>query len=117
MKGFGERLLAARKNKGLSQQVLGKKAKVHFTNLGKYEREEAIPSADILNRLAKELDVTTDFLLNGTLNDKAKGSISDDDLLNQFKKVEQLPKDKKVLVKEFLDAFILKQDLQAKLSN
>lgn len=115
MKDFGARLLAARKAKGLSQQDLAKLAKVHFTNLGKYEREEAMPSADVLNRIAKALDVTNDFLLNGTLNDKAKGAISDDDLLNQFKKVEQLPKEKKKMVKEFLDAFILKQDLHKQL--
>lgn len=112
MKGFGDRLLEARKLKGFSQQQLAKMAKVHFTNLGKYEREEAIPSADILNRMAKALDVTTDFLLNGSLNDKARTTIKDDDLLLQFKKVEQLPQDKKKLVKEFLDAFIFKVNVQ-----
>lgn len=112
MKGFGDRLLEARKNKGFSQQQLAKLAKVHFTNMGKYEREEAIPSADILNRMAKALDVTTDFLLNGSLNDKARTTIKDDDLLLQFKKVEQLPQDKKKLVKEFLDAFIFKANVQ-----
>jgi len=116
MKDFGARLLAARKAKELSQQDLAKLAKVHFTNLGKYEREESVPSADVLNRIAKVLDVTTDFLLNGTMNDKAKNAITDDDLLNQFKKVELLPKDKKKLVKEFLDAFILKTDLQKQLA-
>jgi len=115
MKDFGARLLAARKAKYLSQQDLAKLAKVHFTNLGKYEREESVPSADVLNRIAKVLDVTTDFLLNGTMNDKAKSAITDDDLLNQFKKVEQLPKEKKKLVKEFLDAFILTQDLKKQL--
>jgi hypothetical protein len=32
--------------------------------------------------------------------------------LIQFKKVEQLPQDKKKLVKEFLDAFIFKANVQ-----
>jgi transcriptional regulator with XRE-family HTH domain len=112
MKGLGNRLSEARKAKDLSQQELAKQAKVHFTNISKYEREEAIPSADVLNRIAKALEVTNDFLLNGNLNDKAKNTIKDDELLIQFKKVEQLPQDKKKLVKEFLDAFIFKANVQ-----
>jgi|SRR3989344_280648 len=115
MKGMGERIIAARKEKDFSQQDLAKLAKVHFSNIGKYEREEAIPSADVLNRIAKAIDVTTDFLLNGTLQDKAKNTIKDDELLMQFKKVEQLPNDKKKLVKEFLDAFIFKASVQQQL--
>jgi len=112
MKGMGERIIAARKRNNLSQQDLAKLAKVHFSNIGKYEREEAIPSADVLNRIAKGLDVTTDFLLNGTLQDKAKNTIKDDELLTLFKKAEQLPNDKKKLVKEFLDAFLFKASVQ-----
>ena len=115
MKGMGERIIAARKEKDFSQQDLAKLAKVHFSNIGKYEREEAIPSADVLNRIAKAIDVTTDFLLNGTLQDKAKNTIKDDELLMQFKKVEQLPNDKKKLVKEFLDAFIFNASVQQQL--
>lgn len=112
MKNFGEHLLTARKSKALSQQELAKLAKVHFTNVGKYEREEAMPSADVLNRIAKSLEVSPDFLLNGNMDDKAKNTIKDSDLLLQFKKVEQLSNDKKILVKEFLDAFIFKANVQ-----
>lgn len=112
MKGLGNRLSEVRKIKGLSQQELAKLAKVHFTNVSKYERDETIPSADVLNRIAKVLEVTNDFLLNGNLNDKARNTIKDDELLIQFKRVEQLPQDKKKLVKEFLDAFIFKANVQ-----
>lgn len=114
---LSDRLLEARKKKGISQQDLGKAAKVHFSNIGKYERGEATPAADILNRIAKALDVTTDFLMNGTMHNKAEEAISDEELLSQFRKVEKLPEDKKKLVKEFLDAFIFKADLQKQLAN
>jgi transcriptional regulator with XRE-family HTH domain len=110
-----DRLLEARKKKGISQQDLGKIAKVHFTNVGKYERGESVPAADILNRIAKALEVSTDYLLNGTLNDKSADTLTDEELLEQFRKVEQFPAHKKKLVKEFLDAFILKNDLQKQL--
>ena len=114
---LSDRLLEARKKKGISQQDLAKQAKVHFTNLGKYERGESVPAADILNRIAKALDVTTDYLLNGTMQDKSADAISDEELLSQFRKIEQLPPNKKKLVKEFLDAFIFKSDLQKQLAS
>ena len=115
MTDLATRLLEARKLKGLSQQQVADMANVHFTNVGKYERAEAIPSADILNRIAKALEVSPDYLLNGTIQDKAKNSIKDNELLLQFEKIEKLPDNKKNLVKEFLDAFILKANLQQQL--
>jgi len=66
-----------------------------------------------LNRIAQSLDTTPDFLIDGTLHDKAGNSIRDTELLNQFCKEENLPEDKKRLNKEFLDAFLFKkQDKQ-----
>ena len=74
-----------------------------------------MPLANVLNNLAKALDVTPDYLINGTLEDKAENTISDNELLMQFKKVEKLPGDKKKLVKEFLDAFLFKDNVQKQL--
>lgn len=91
-----DRLLEARKKKGLSQQEL---AKVYFTNVGKYERGEATPAADILNRIAKALEVSPDYLLNGTLQDKSADAITDEELLAQFRRIEKLHADKKSSLK------------------
>ena len=71
----------------------------------------------MLNRIAQVLEVSPDFLINGTLEDKATNSISDQELLTQFKKVEKFPDDKKKLVKEFLNAFILTTNLQQQLAS
>ena len=54
--------------------------------------------------------------INGTIQDKAKNYIQDSELLLQFEKIEKLPEAKKQLVKEFLDAFILKSNLQQQLT-
>ena len=81
------------------------------------ENGEATTASDILNRIAKALDVTTDFFMNGFMHNKSEEAISDEELLSQFRKVEKLPADKKKLVKEFLDAFIFKADLQKQLAN
>jgi transcriptional regulator with XRE-family HTH domain len=59
--GLSERLKEARTNKGLSQSELAKKVKLHYTQIGRYEKKGAQPFADILSKLADVLDVTTDF--------------------------------------------------------
>lgn len=109
------RLKNARKGKGLSQQELAKASDVHYSNIGRYERGDAKPSAEVLNRIALALEASPDFLINGTLQDKAENSIADTELLNQFRKVEKLPEDRKRLVKEFLDAFLFKDQVKKQL--
>lgn len=115
-KTLADRIQQQRKDKGLSQSDLAKTVKIHFSNIGRYERGEAMPSADILNRIAQALDVSQDFLINGTLQDKASAQITDQELLSQFHRVEQLSPAKKALVKEFLDAFLFKDHIKGQLA-
>ena len=106
------RLKKARTSKGISQQELEKLSNVHYTNIGRYERGGAKPSAEVLKRLAMALEVSPDYLLNGTIENKADASITDEKLLIRFKKIEQLPAKKKQLLLEFLDGFIFQQTVQ-----
>ncbi|HEY0655741.1 MAG TPA: helix-turn-helix transcriptional regulator [Chryseosolibacter sp.] len=112
---LSERLKEARTKKGLSQSDLAKKVKLHYTQIGRYENKGAQPSADILSKLADALDVTTDYLMSGSQDEMAEG-ISDKELMTQFKRIAKLPKEKKAIVKELLDAFLLKNDLKEKLA-
>ena len=111
---FGERLKEARLKKGLSQSDLSKMVGIHYTQIGRYENKGAQPSADILSKMAHTLSVSSDYLIGGTTDEQAMGILKDLDLLKQFKKVEQLPNEKKNIVKELLDAFLLKCDIQQK---
>lgn len=107
-----DRLKKARLEKDLSQQELEKLTKVHYTNIGRYERGVAKPSADVLKRLAGALEISTDYLLYGNIDSKAKDSLSDEKILVMFKKIEQLPTRKKQVLIEFLDGFIFKSTVQ-----
>jgi transcriptional regulator with XRE-family HTH domain len=113
---LADRLKNARKEKDLSQQELAELSNVHYSNIGRYERGDAKPSAEVLNRISQALDASPDYLINGTLQDKADSSISDNELLIMFKKVEKLPDDKKRLVKEFLDSFLFKDNVHRQLA-
>lgn len=112
---FSERLKRARTDKGLSQSELGKLVNVHYTQIGRYENKGAQPSADVLSKLADALGTSTDFLMYGSQEELA-GNIGDKELMTQFKRIAELPNEKKAMIKEFLDAFLLKNDIQQKLA-
>jgi transcriptional regulator with XRE-family HTH domain len=111
---FGNRLRECRKAKSLSQSELARILSTNHSVIGRYERGENKPTTEVLSKLANALSVSADYLMSGTIEENAIKSISDKELLEQFKKVEQLPNQKKLLVKEFLDAFIMKAELQSK---
>ena len=60
---FGNRIIERRKALGLSQAQLSKQAGVHKNVMGKYERDEVIPSVEIANNIAKVLGVSLDYLI------------------------------------------------------
>jgi len=117
MMEFKDRLKQARAKMGFSQSKLASTVGVHVTNISRYERGENKPTSQVLTKLASALQVSTDFLMSGSTDDRAKAAITDEELLEQFRKVELLSSDKKYLVKEFLDAFLMKAELQQKLAS
>ena len=114
---FKDRLKQARSDKGLSQSKLAAIVEVHVTNISRYERGENKPTSSVLSKLGDALGVSADYLMSGSTDDIANAAITDKELLDQFKRVEQLPEQKKMLVKEFLDAFLVKSDLQKKFAS
>ena len=85
---------------------------MHYSQIGRYEEKGAQPSADILAKLANALEVTSDYLMNGTSDDLTNSSLTDKELLNQFKMIEKMTEEKKSVVKIFLDAFITKDKIK-----
>lgn len=109
---FAQRLKKARTDKGLSQTELGNLAGIHYTQVGRYENKGSQPSAEILSKLANALGVSSDFLTNGTTNEMAENTLSDKELLNQFKAIELMSDNDKGVVKTLIDAFITKRKIQ-----
>ena len=71
----------------------------------------------MLTKLANALDTTADYLMNGSTNEAADSNISDKELLTLFKKVSALSTERKKVVKEFLEAFVFKSDVQERLAS
>ena len=111
--GFAQRLRELRRQRDLSQTELGERVGVHYTHISRYERGISRPSADTLKRLADVLGVSGDYLLEGAADEAAKARFEDRELLRQFEEVQALPPRDKEIVKELLDAFLTKRQIQS----
>lgn len=114
---IAERIRELRTAKNLTQSQLAEMVGVTYVQIGRYETRKSAPSSDILQKLAAALDTTSDFLVNGSNNDIVAEQLLDKELLSQFKRVENLPADKKNMVKEFLEAFLFKDAIKQQLSH
>ncbi len=110
--GFATRLRELRRQRNLSQSEMSSRSGIHVIHYGRYERGEARPTVDSLKRIADVLNVPADYLMQGATDEAAKSRLQDRDLLRQFQEVEKLPDDDKVVIKKFLDAFLMKKKLE-----
>ena len=110
---FGKRLRDLRRQKNLTQVELANLVGITHTHIGRYEKGTAKkPSADTIRRIAEILGVSSDYLLNGKNKNAIQVHIEDKELLQQFKEIEKMPEEEKIVVKKFLDAFITKKKIQ-----
>jgi transcriptional regulator with XRE-family HTH domain len=109
---FSERLRELRNQKKMSQSDLAELTGLHYTQIGRYEKNKSMPSSDILKKMADIFSVSIDYLVEGTSEESAKSHIHDRDLLKQFKEIETLEDKEKEVVKIFLDAFLTKKHIQ-----
>lgn len=66
MNTFGDRLKYLRQRKNLKQSELGELLGLSGSAVGSWEREVRQPDLETVGRLARELDVSTDYLLGLT---------------------------------------------------
>lgn len=88
---IGKFIASTRKELGLTQQELANKISVTDKAVSKWERGVSLPDTAILERLAKELDVSIDELING------EKSIKKDNLILEEvnKKIHEIENNKK----------------------
>lgn len=94
---FPDRLKAARELRKVSQGELATRAGLPPTSISHFEAGSRKPSFDNLRRLAKALEVTTDFLLG--LSDEPEMSAASDPI---FRHGQNLSAEDRELADEFL---------------
>lgn len=111
MVSIGKQIQFLRKEKGLSQGQLAEVIGVSLTQLQRYENKGVQPPADILKKLADTFNTSIDFLVYGDAEQKAKQAIKDNDLLAQFKAVEEMDNRDQSTIKDIIDAYIKRSRL------
>jgi transcriptional regulator with XRE-family HTH domain len=110
--GFPERLRMLRMQKGLSQIDLAKLAKVNSNHISRYERGESKPTAKYLKILAECLEVSTDYLYDGTEKDAAVADFEDREFLKIFKEAESLEEKDKEILKVVIESFLARKKIK-----
>jgi len=109
---IGKQIQSLRKDNDLNQSQLAEKIGVSLTQLQRYENKGVQPPADVLKKIADTFNTSIDFLIYGDSEQKAQQSIKDNELLSQFKAVEELDNKDKSTIKDIIDAFIKRSKLQ-----
>ena len=100
MYSFSKRLVAIRKEKGLSQGELADKVDSTSITIGRYEREEVKPSIEVASKIAVVLGVSLDYLAGITDNDL------DSVMLNKIIDIQKLNEDDRKSIMTTIDALL-----------
>lgn len=103
MSSFGKKLAECRKAKNISQKELAEIFNTSHTTIGKYERDEMIPSIEAAKKFAKILDTTVDYLLGETNN---ADLFKDPKMLQRFQNISNLSEKGRDSLLRIIDNFI-----------
>ena len=87
---IGARIAALRKKAGWSQADLARQLQCSASAVGMYEQGRREPSADLLVRLARLFDVSTDYLLTGAVPERRDQQALADTLLQALNGADRL---------------------------
>jgi len=100
---FSQRIIALRRERGLTQQAFADATGIHVQQIKRYEADTSQPSADALKKVAKCFGVTTDWLL---FENAERGP--DEDLRLQFEAMSQLSPEEKDIARAVLEGLALR---------
>ncbi|RYF92815.1 MAG: XRE family transcriptional regulator [Chitinophagaceae bacterium] len=97
----GKIIADIRDKKGWSLTDLATHSGVSRVMIGKYERDEAVPSIDAAKKIADALEVSLDHLVGEGLHNGL-----DKKTLKRLQELEQLDEDKKKTLYDLIDTYI-----------
>lgn len=98
---IGHRIAQLRKQSGWSQTELARKIGASREAIGKYERNEALPSVETAIKIADAFNVTVDYLV-----DEAARPVFDKLTVKRLQEIETLCAEDKSHLMALMDAFL-----------
>jgi transcriptional regulator with XRE-family HTH domain len=94
----GIRMAELRKKKELSQTDFAKSVSVSREMIGRYERDEVVPSIEVAKKIADALEVSLDYLVGDGMNARF-----DKQTVKRLEDIERLPSEEKNIVYRMID--------------
>ncbi len=104
---FGSIVVELRKEQKISQTELATQLGIHKNVLGRYERNEVLPSIEIARKIADILDVSLDYLTGKTDVEMDK------DTRSRILEVSKFGEKDREHIFSVIDAFIAKRKIQS----
>lgn len=101
MTKIGDKITQLRKQKGWSQTELAKQISASREAIGKYERNEALPSVETAKKIANAFGVTLDFLV-----DDATTPSLDKETVNRINDIQKMDVNTKNILFNVIDTYI-----------
>ena len=108
---FPERLESLRKKRGLTQQALADKIKVHVSQIRRYENGNTQPTLDVIRKLSIALSTSADLLVFDKDERQPK-----EELKHQFELLNQFNEEEMTIAKALLNSLILQHDVNRSLA-
>ena len=102
---FPKQLVALRKKRGYTQQVLADKAGIHIAQIKRYEAGAAQPTLEVFRKIVMAFNVSADTMLFD-----GDGRGPDDELRMQFDTISGFDAQEKQIIREVLEGLILKHE-------
>lgn len=90
MKTIGEKILILRENLNMKQKELADLAGITEATLSRYENNKREPRGEIVTRLAKILNVSTDYLLDNEISSEDYNSLNSKEIIDIEKEAEMM---------------------------
>lgn len=101
MTKIGDKITQLRKQKGWSQTELAKQISASREAIGKYERNEALPSVETAKKIANAFGVTLDFLV-----DDATTPSLDKETVKRINDIQEMDVNTKNILFNVIDTYI-----------
>jgi transcriptional regulator with XRE-family HTH domain len=104
---LGENIYKLRRERKWSQDKLGKMVKIDGRQICRYEKENSVPSAETLRKLAEAFEVTVDYLLSANSDSEfERPQIKDPELFDFFREIDQMGAKERSAIKFVLETFV-----------
>jgi transcriptional regulator with XRE-family HTH domain len=105
---IGVRIAQMRKDKGLTQKELAERLEVTQPVVSDYENDVIRIPADVIGRIARVLEVTSDELLGLRSGERGRAGVKNRRLPRRLQAIDALPKRDQEALLRTIDAFISK---------